>query len=164
VYYIGQQITFNKGAESMSENDGGCQNGLPPQLKSLLALWLDKCAHGEPPREGDFTADELGPWRDHLALAEYDGSARFRFRCCGAALAGRLGCDATGVFADALAGDVAPELIDTFKCVIALALPLVAHPCLQSGGHHTRYVDLVMPLQGETGRVNRLLLGSCETA
>jgi len=138
----------------MTGDDYGTRRDLPPQLQSLLALWSGKCTC-VPPCESDFTAEELAPWQDHLALIELTASARFRFRSCGAALIVRLGREATGTFSDGLAGGIAQGLTDTFKCVVALAAPMVAHP---RGGH----ADLVLPLRGEAGSISLLLFGSYE--
>jgi hypothetical protein len=137
---------------------------LPPQLDALLSLWRKKIASGLP-QEKDFDEETTAPWRGNFALIDCEGEDDFRFRRCGAGLIRRLGREATGSMAKALAGDVAAELHASLMRCVAEGVPVTARASVAMGRRsRICYVDLVLPLAGANGRAATLLFSSCKVA
>ncbi len=133
---------------------------LPPQLESLTAYWLQKCAGREMPLRAELPVDELRPWLGHLALLELAGERDSRVRLCGSDLIRRFGREATGARVGELAVDISRQLTAIIKATAKAMAPVVSLSPVQLGHTTTTYCEVALPLGGSGGRLAILLLAS----
>jgi hypothetical protein len=136
---------------------------LPLELQSLLALWRSKCGEGRLPRERDFKAAELAPFRAHLVTVGIAGPGRFRIGPAHGVLIRRFGREASGLALETLARDIAAGLARTLGRAAAASAPVAARAEIPLGRASSRHADLVPPLADDSGHVAALFFASVET-
>jgi hypothetical protein len=135
-------------------------HSLPRTLENLLAYWLRKCEGRRMPARGDLPTAELKPWMGYIALIEIRGENAFRVRLSGTNLIRRFGREATGMFADELAGDIARHLRAILRMAAETQAPVVAESAVPLGRSTLWHADLVLPLTDGDAQPGTLLLAS----
>jgi hypothetical protein len=137
---------------------------LPPELQSLLAYWVVRCAGRRMPDRREVSLYELDAWYDHLAivdLAAYGDLRRYVFAFCGQALKARLGCDAMKQSLRDLGKETWKSLLTTFDRASDGGVPSVGlAEIIRGDGMMATYCDLVLPLSDGGDRAAQLLMGS----
>jgi hypothetical protein len=123
---------------------------------------------GNPPDRRDaphpewrFLAAALRPWLGYLALIERDGDSGFRFRLAGTNLHARFQAELTGRNFKDVEPDVVGDLEDRVQRAMSLQTPVITG--IISAGGNRKFVDLILPLANEGGKIDLVILASCLT-
>lgn len=137
------------------------EDGLPDDLKTLLALWRMHAGTRRFPSRESFDGRTLMPWAGRLHLIEMLEDGDFFFHRFSPISAARLGLDMTGQRLSATVLDERATMTTSgYRRCLSLARPVCDQIAAKfgDGRHHTPYDRLMLPL-GSNDRPNFLLVG-----
>lgn len=132
---------------------------LHPELKALLAFWMEKRGKRAQPARADMPVYELKRWEPHLAILE-PAQGTFRFRLGGAALVPRYGRAMAGFALSDLPQDLRKPLLAVLDLAASRHAPVVAATLLRFNGRRMLWSELALPLGGGRAGPPTLLLAS----
>ena len=133
-----------------------------PELADLLEFWLSRSENGAPPRAGDLSPADLRRWKDHLVVFEVAAEDVYVYTFYGAALAEAFGGSRLGATLDQLPEAPRVVLASEYAVVIAERLPACRVHTAFFAGRIRSFERLVLPLLGERGVVDKLLVAAYE--
>lgn len=133
-----------------------------PALRALLDHWLSACEGGEPPRASAISPVGLRPWKDHLVIFEVVAEDAYVYVYYGAALAKAFGESKLGATLESLPERQRFILANEYAHVIAERLPAARRYTALFDGRNRTYERLALPLRGDDGRIDKLLVAAYE--
>lgn len=134
-----------------------------PELADLLEFWLSRSASGAPPRAADLSPVDLRRWKDHLVVFEVAAEDLYVYTFYGAALAEAFGGSRLGTTLDELPEQQRAVLASEYAAVAAEGLPACRVHTADFAGRIRSFERLALPLSGERGVVDKLLVAAYET-
>lgn len=132
------------------------------ELVGLLDFWLSRSGPGKPPRADALSPVNLRRWKDHLVIFEVAADDVYVYTFYGAALAEAFGGSRLGATLDELPDQQRSVLASEYAAVIADGLPACRVHTADFNGRTRSFERLVLPLLGEAGRVDKLLVAAYE--
>lgn len=133
-----------------------------PALADLLDFWLGRCDGATPPRACALSPVDLRPWKDHLVVFEVAAEDVYVYTYYGPALAEAFGQSRLGATLDELPEPQRRLLASEYAAVIAERLPAARTHTADFNGRIRSFERLVLPLRGDDGAVDKLLVAAYE--
>lgn len=133
-----------------------------PALKELLEAWMARCDGGNPPLAAAMSPADLRAWKDHLVIFEVVAEDAYVYTYYGKALTEAFGQSRLGATLSDLPEPQRTILASEYAGVISECLPVARLYTADFDGVQRTFERLVLPLLGETGTVDKLLVAAYE--